>query len=454
MDILEFTDKFQKIESENSFFSEKDSEEILYWDLVRHDVFYILYFKICDTKLLDSVNEKKSKLAMLSTLIGNLLGYINFNLKTARKYKYICFATSRNKDADGKNIDFVSNDILSIIHEDSLVIESFNKDLSENRYKSFYNYGLLVNSYKWRLKSKLSKKAITKYKIAEILKQEFNVDLDLTSDIDAIITSYKISKSHYLRLFAKVKPKAIFLVQNGIQKGLFEVAHKLNIRVIELQHGLIGYVHPVYSYPSIIQSGELETFPDTFFSFSDFWTSNLSFPVKNIIPMGNNFYAKRTVNESKEYDLTFIFANIYSNDLLQFVDSLLQNGYKGKICIKLHPNQFDEFNAITSLYEVHHTIEVVSSQRSMGEILSVSKAIFAIQSTAVYEALHYKVKVYLYKIKDYLTHQDIIGNPNVYLVEDAADVHKFDANSFVDSEIYTMFEPFNEKLFNDFIQNL
>ena len=341
MDILEFTDKFQKIESENSFFSEKDSEGILYWDLVRHDVFYLLYFKVCNTKLLDSVNEKKSKVDMLYTLIGNLWGYINFNLKTSRKYKYICFATSRNKDADGKNIDFVSNDILNIIHGDSLVIESFNKDLSENRHRSVYNYGLLINSYKWRLKSKLSKKTINKYKIAEILREEFNVDLDLTRDINAIITNYKISKSHYLRLFAKVKPKAIFLVQNGIQKGLFEAANKLNIRVIELQHGLIGYVHPIYSYPNIIQSGKLETFPDTFFSFSDFWTSNLNFPVKNIIPMGNNFYAKKTVNESKEYDLTFIFANIYSDDLLQFVDSLLKNCYKGKICIKLHPNQFD-----------------------------------------------------------------------------------------------------------------
>ncbi|MGO4821858.1 MULTISPECIES: hypothetical protein [unclassified Flavobacterium] len=453
MNIIEFTDKFQKIEIENSFFSEKDGEGILYWDLVRHDVFYLLYFKFCSTKLLPSVNARKSKMTLLSTLSGNILGYINFNLKASRKYKYICFATSRNKDADKKDVDYISDDILSIIHCDSFVIESFNK-YTINHYNSIFDFGLLMSSYKWRLKSKLSKKVFEKYRIAEILKKEFNVDLDLTSDINGIITNYKISKSHYLKLFAKVKPKAIFLVQNGIQKGLFEAAHKLNIKVVELQHGLIGYVHPAYSYPSIIQSGAMETLPDTFFTFSDFWTSNLNFPVKNIIPMGNNFYAKRTVSESKEYDITFIFANIYSNDLLQFVESLLESGYKGKICIKLHPNQFDEFNAITSLYEVHDTIEVIASQRSMGEILPISKAIFAIQSTAVYEALHYKVKVYLYKIKDYLTHQDVIGNANVYLVENAGNIFEFDANSFIDAEVYTMFEPFNEKVFNDFINNL
>ncbi|MEN2400320.1 hypothetical protein GKZ90_0011055 [Flavobacterium sp. MC2016-06] len=451
MDILDFTDKFQKIEAENNFFTEKDSEGILYWDVVRHDVFYLLYYIVCDTKLLPSLNARKSKMALLSTLLNNVLGYINFKLKTSYKYKYICFTTSRNKEAD-KNVDFILDDILSNIHQDSLVIESFNKNTSENRYKSVFNYGLLMSSYKWRLKYKFSKKMLDRYRIAEILKHEFNVDL--TSDIDAIITNYKISKSHYLLLFAKVKPKAIFLVQNGIQKGLFEAAHKLNIRVIELQHGLIGYIHPAYSYPSIIRSGELETLPDTFFSFSDFWTNNLNFPVKNIIPLGNNFYSNRIVNKSKEYDLTFIFANIYSTDLLQFVDNLLKNDYKGKICIKLHPNQLDEFNVITSQYEAYDTIDVIASQRSMGEILSVSKAIFAIQSTAVYEALHYKVKVYLYKIKDYLTHQDVIGNPNVYLVDNVADLDKYDANNFVDSEVSAMFEPFNDLVFNDFIKNL
>ncbi|MNT17733.1 hypothetical protein D3C72_1529060 [compost metagenome] len=213
-------------------------------------------------------------------------------------------------------------------------------------------------------------------------------------------------------------------------------------------------MHPAYSYPDTIQSGELKTFPNTFFSFSDFWTGNLNYPVKNIIPMGNNFYAKRTVNESKEYDLTIIFANIYSNDLLYFIDSLLKDDYKGTICIKLHPNQFEEFNIITSLYEAYDTIEVIASQRSMGEILSVSRAIFAIQSTAVYEALHYKVKVYLYKIKDYLTHQDVIDNPNVYLVENAVDVSELDKNDFIDSEECIMFEPFKEGMFNDFIKKM
>jgi len=453
MNIIEFTDKFQKIEIENKFFEEQNSKGIFYWDLVRHDVFYLLYYKVCDTKLLPVVHEEKSKLTMLSTLFGNVRGYINFNIKTTRNYKYICFVTSRNKDADKKDVDYISDDILRVIQADSFVIESFNKDII-NRYKSIFDFGLLMTTYKARLKEKFVKKTPETYKISEILKHEFNVSIDLTNDINALIINYKISTEYYSSLFKKTRPKAIFMVQNGIQKGLFEAANKLNIPVIELQHGLIGYVHPAYSYPDTLQPGNLKTLPNTFFSFSDFWISNLNYPVKKIIPLGNNFYSKTIVTQLKKYDLTFIFANIYSEDLIKFIDVLLQERYKGKICIKLHPNQFNEFHTITSLYAAHDTIEVIASQRSMAEILSVSKAIFAIQSTAVYEALHYKVKVYLYKIKDYLTHQDVIGNPNVYLVENVRDVIDFDANSFIDSEVYTMFEPFNEKVFNDFIHNL
>jgi hypothetical protein len=453
MNIIEFTDKFQKIEVDHKFFAEKNSKGILYWDLVRHDVFYLVYYEVCNTKLLPVVDERKSKLVMLSTLFDNVLGYINFNIIARRKYKYICFATSRNKDSDNKDVDYISDDILRIIEADSFVIESFNKHIN-SRYQSIFDFGLLMTTYKARFKKKIYKKSPETYKIAEILKHEFNVSVDLTYDINSLIINYKISTEYYFRLFKKIRPKAVFIVQNGIQKGLFEAAYKLNIPVIELQHGLIGYVHPAYSYPTTIQPGNLKTFPTTFFSFSDFWSRNLNYPVKNIISMGNNFYARSIIPQLKEYDITFILANIYSNDLLQFLDSLLKDDYKGKICIKLHPNQFGEFDTITALFEAHDAIEVIASQRSMGEILSVSKAIFAIQSTAVYEALHYKVKVYLYKIKDYLTHQDVIANPNVYLVENAADVHKFDGYAFIESEVYTMFEPFNENVFNDFITSL
>lgn len=454
MDIIDFTDKFQKIEIEYDFFAEIDSKGLLYWDIVRYDVFNLLYHKVCDTKFLKIENNPKLKLNKLITLFNNLLSFISFKIRISSSYKYICFTTSRNKDDNKKNIDLISDDILRSIHLSSLVIESFCKNTKDNRYKSVFDFGLLLATYKWRLKHKLCKNIPNTYNVTEVLKHEFNIDIDLNNGIDALIIKYKISNEYYLRLFQKIKPKAIFMVQNGIQKGLFVAAHQLNIRVIELQHGFIGYVHPAYSYPEIIRPENLNTVPDTFFSFSNFWTSNLNYPVKNIIPMGNDFYANRTVNESKEYDLTFIFANIYTNDLLQFINGLLQNGYKGKLCIKLHPNQFDEFSTITSLYSSYSNIEVISSQRSMGEVLSISKAIFAVQSTAVYEALHCKVKVYLYKIKNYLTHQDVIDNPNVYLVDKVADIIEFEKYSFIESEESTMFEPFKESLFNEFIQNL
>lgn len=450
MNIIEFTEKFHTIETDNNFFQEKDDEGILYWDLVRYDVFYLLYRHVCNTELLKVENNSISKWSMLSSFFKNSIGLIKFKFISSKKFKYICFTASRNNGNDQNSIDIISDDILSEIKKDTLAIESFSKDNNKSDYVKIFDFGFLFEAYKHALKRKLGIKKNFTYKVCDILQKEI-ADVSLHSHIEKIISNYKIGNSYYKKLLKRISPETIFVVQNGIRKDLFAAANQLNIPVVELQHGLIGYVHLGYSYPKNFNSLNLETLPSVFFSFSDFWTNSTNYPVKTKIPVGNNFYAKRILDSKKQYDITFVFANIYTKDLIAFIDSLLKEDYKGRICIKLHPNQFSEFEIISSLFHNYSNIEVISNKKTISQILSVSKSIFAVQSTVVYEALHYNVKVYLYKIKDYLTHNDIINNPNVYVVKNASEVQVYDSYSFKKSEEDTIFSPFNKEVFNRFL---
>jgi hypothetical protein len=451
-DIVQFTKKIQRIEINNNFFEEKDSEGMLYWDIVRHDVFYLIYYHVAN---IQTIPSKINYVSRFKNVLSNIFGVLNFKFRVNRKYKYICFIASRNKNEKRENVDHISNDILEQIHKDSLVIESFNRNKKNNKFNSIFNFGIIFENSKISLAQILKKESIDlEFRISKILKNEFSIDINLNKSISEIIKKYKISKYYYLKLFKRTKPKAIFIVQNGIQKGLFEAANILGVPVIELQHGFIGFVHPAYSYPKNLKIKNLSTFPSHFFTFSSFWTENLHFPVKNIVPFGNSYFAMKKVKDRKEYDLTFIFANIYTKDLMKVIDDLLRFGYKGQICIKLHPNQISELKIIEETYKVFSNVSVLSNNISMSDVLSLSKSIVAVQSTSVYEALHNGVKVFIIKVKDYMTHEDILDDLNVYLIDNNQSIIKLTKNNFITTEKNSIFQEFKQNKFTAFLNNL
>lgn len=456
MNIIDFTAKFHKLESDNDFFETKDSKGLLYWDLARYEVFNQLYFELSGINL-PAVEIKRKKTEVIKSILNFIKGYIIMKMKLLKPYEYVFFVASRNKDKQGRPIDIISTDPLAYIYKQSLIIDSFavKNEKGDKSYDIVYNFDLIVEQYICRISKKIKREnQVYNYTISDILQKAFNVKLDINSIINEAISTYEISESYYFRLLRKIQPKGLFLIQYGIQKGLFAAANKLKIPIVELQHGLIGYVHPAYSYPEQIKPGTLKTLPDAFFSFSDFWTKNINYPVNKILPLGNSFYASKMNSEHKKYDLTFIFANIYKEDLLKFVNSVLEKEYKGKICIKLHPNQLHEADLIAALYKQYDTIEIVGIENSMGEILSLSKSIVAIVSTSVYEALQNGLKVFLIKEKNYMTHLDIFDNPNVYLVDTVGDILDSVDKEFIVSQEYTMFQRFNEGMFLQYLNSL
>lgn len=456
MNIIDFTAKFHKLEIDNDFFETKDLKGLLYWDLARYEVYNQLYFELSGISL-PAVEIKRKKTEVIKSIINFIKGYIFLKMKLLKPYEFVFFIASRNKDKQGRPIDIISMDPLAYIYKQSLIIESFavKSEKGDKPYDTVCNYDLIVEQYICRI-SKIIKREnqVYNYTISDIFKKAFNVKLDLNSIIYEAISTYEISESYYSRLLRKIKPKGLFLVQDGIQKGLFAAANKLKIPIVELQHGLIGYVHPAYSYPEQIKPGKLKTLPDAFFSFSDFWTKNINYPVNKILPLGNSFYASKKNSEQKKYDLTFIFANIYTKDLLKVVNAVLEKEYKGKICIKLHPNQLHEADMIAAIYKQYDTIEIVGIENLMGEILSLSKSIVAIVSTSVYEALQNGLKVFLIKEKNYMTHLDIFDNPNVYLVDTVDDILGSVDKEFVMSHEYTIFQGFNEGMFLQYLNSL
>jgi hypothetical protein len=442
------------MESELDLFKERDSSGLAFWDIVRFDVFYTIYFTLTENTKPGEVQGNSSSKKKISSLnhIKNIFGF----LKTIFfiKKDYLFFICSRYKDLNNSQYDISSFDLLERVGDNSIIFETYLNG-SNYRHKGIINYGLLLSEILQRYKlikiPKINDVDIEVYnKLIVKLNTIFGIKFDFTSLFKKLIKRYHFELYYYKKIFVIIKPKKIFVIQNGIQKSLFFAANQLSIPCYEIQHGLIGYIHPAYSYPNHIKQGEVNTLPKFFLTYSPFWTQNMNYPVKKVFSIGNSLLAEKKPKKSQTFDLTFILADIYTNVLLDLIIEIKILGYSGVICIKLHPNQSTQFQEIKDRISVYSNIIVVSNQSTVEELLLVSKAIVAIQSTVVYQALHNEIPVFLYKRLDFETHKDVFEDTFVEKFDSANELinisNNFDITKKREKEKISFFMPFNNEV--------
>ncbi|MFD0939080.1 hypothetical protein [Pedobacter boryungensis] len=454
MDIVEFTKKINKLEVSHNFFDVKDENGLAYWDIARHDVFYAIYYELSGIKLINS-GFSNSKLSRINSIFKYF--YHSFKLKQAisnKTYKYICFTFSRYRNEKNENIDYAMDDIVSNIDANEVLLLENNIIFGETfAYTSYLNTGVITAGYFNKFKQLFSRPKDRSFLITQILKQEFGVKANLNQIINGLIKKYTLEVNYYLKLFKTVKPDQIFLVQSGLQKGLFKAANALQIPSYEMQHGLVSFIHPAYDYPPAIDLKNSGNFPAYFLSFSPFWSNNIHYPVQETITLGNTFFSKKPAPQPEEFDLLVVFADIYTQDLLELLNKFLSIEFTGKIAVKLHPNQKREVDFITKYFVLYPNVTVICDERTIKELLLASNSVLAVQSTCVYEALYDQVKVLIYKVKDYHTHEDIFNNPNVYQIDNCEEIRDILKRTYILDDQIKFFNPFDRKLFLDLLKH-
>ena len=146
----------------------------------------------------------------------------------------------------------------------------------------------------------------------------------------------------YVQLFRLTAPSLVLMVQNGVEKGMFCAARSLQVPVIEVQHGLIQYVHAGYSYPPELSYADLASFPCHFFAFSQYWIDSCCYPATHHAVVGNDHYFVEK-KPSEGDDVLFVAANVYDKVLRPWIKAvpasrLPRRAFK----YKLHPNQRDQ----------------------------------------------------------------------------------------------------------------
>lgn len=405
MNINLFAKTFFDIEFELKLFYQ-NIDGIYWWEVVRHDVFYYIYDRVSGA---DSSRVSQKSLVKRIFNFGMIrLLRLNLQIKLALfQYDILALRAPRNVRKDGRRFDTVLDDILACYSGRVLVIDTFPYYYHIDTCKAIENFtGLDIIQ-----------------KLSSEIQSRFGFIPDFADFISLRINSYKSSLYQYGKIIKKCRPKCIVLVQNGIEKALFSAAFDHGIPVVEAQHGLIGNVHPAYSYPQEIKPGSLKTLPTYFLAFSQRWIDQVNYPVKKSIVIGNRrFYV--VPQSGKSNSVLILSAAPYESAIDRIIIPAAERDMKRMFLYKLHPNQFHRKVEIKGRFSKYPNIKVIAASESLHELIGQCSIGLCVQSTGVYEMLQGGVVVFLIDKQDYQTHIDVFDSPNVRIIGDVSQFMK------------------------------
>jgi len=359
------------------------------------------------------------------------------------------FLASRDKAPSKKFYDKNALDALQLLKENVFLFETYYFDGIE------YEYDVPSNAHCFnpilifrRIYNILFYKKNDYSDLTEIIKK--GLDIHYTNaEINLAISNYKADCVFYKFLLKKKGIKRIFLTQNGVQKGLIATARTLGIPVYEFQHGIIDKGQLVYNYPAVVKQDSNISIPDCFFTFSDFWTRDLNFPAKKIVPVGNNSFAKSSLSANtpvQDNVLTVVSSDYFGQRLAVLIEEFVREQPNVKLFFKLHPNQYSEVSWYRDSFSKVGNIEVVTNEYTIPELLAKSKGVLLIQSTAAYEALQAGRAVYILAESTYYRQDHIFDCKNVHLIYNVSDL-KREWMQPLQQEETVFFNQFDSRLF-------
>lgn len=324
-----------------------------------------------------------------------------------------------------------------------------NKNIKENHVK--FNDKILLGSFIHKTRNR-GKVPFTKEEkqlinnVKEELESTFKIEIDLFRIIEDHILNFQYDYKKYIELLEKRNPKIVFLVVAYENKALIAACKKMNIEIIELQHGTISPYHLGYSYPKRSMKfnneiREIEYFPDKILSFGDYWKNASHYPIDsdNIISMGFPYFeensrtymkmAEEKLNqESDNKQILFISQGVIGKYLSKLAYEIAEKGNEDyQIIYKLHPGEYgtwrENYEYLNKAIDEFDNFKVIDeSQPPLYELFAKSHYQVGAFSTAIYEGLAFNCKTFIIDVPGVEYLDDLIEKDIVKKVKDSEEL--------------------------------
>ena len=366
-------------------------------------------------------------------------------------------------------------------------------NIKENNVK--FNDRILLGSFihKTRNRGKLpftedEKQLINTVK--EEIETAFKIEIDLFRIMENHILNFQYDYKKYIELLQRKNPKVIFLVVAYENKALVAACKKMNIEIIELQHGTISPYHLGYSYPENTRKfdgeiKEIEYFPDKILSFGDYWKNACPFPIdnENIISMGFPYFEENSKtymeigedknseeenNEKTDYQqVLFISQGVIGKYLSELAYETASNinenndSQNFKFIYKLHPGEYgtwkENYDYLTKAVNEFNNFTVIDkSEPPLYELFARSHYQIGAFSTAIYEGLAFNCKTFIIDVPGVEYLDDLIDRDIVKKVKSSEELINYINNENISIQEYDkdyFFKNFDETIFKKILSD-
>ena len=200
-------------------------------------------------------------------------------------------------------------------------------------------------------------------------------------------------------------------------------AKDLSIKVIEIQHGSVTKYHLAYNYQ--IET-EVPYFPEYFYSFGKYWEEIVTFPKGTKLKVYGFPYLQtqlikyKDIPEKKD-QILFISQGHIGEKLLYKAIEFAQKNSNKNIVYRLHPGELrysiKNYMDILQKYTLNNFI-LEDCKEDLYKLMKESEYIFAVSSTAIYEALSLRKKIGIINLPSYEEVIDLIKQNYVDFYEE------------------------------------
>jgi len=262
-------------------------------------------------------------------------------------------------------------------------------------------------------------------KLKHSIEREFNVKIpDFITLVKVLINKHKIISFLAKKILKQIKPRQLIMTvaYSDINLPFVEQAKRLGIKVIELQHGIMGGSHIAYNFYKI---QNFNWYPDEIWVWNDFWANKSKFPIINekIIVKGFPYLEKykkeRIINNENKKQIIIISQGPFSDKLIDLTIKLNNklNHKVYQIAYKPHPSEL-EANVKNMDVLLKQNI-LISTDNNIYKVFNESYCQIGVNSTALFEGIELGLKTFVYKISGSEVLKDV---ENAIFINDENDI--------------------------------
>lgn len=374
---------------------------VFVWEIIRVKLFLLLQEKIAGDSFGSSAALNLSAKLKIQFLRVWKNGIYKNPFLSSFKGQVIIFESGRKYKLEGLYADIYTVFLIEHFNKEKILYEvietnyKYDSTIKEDEKVQHIDFIKLIAKILGK-RIKINFKEFDVVLISKIESEIFDqlsIKINLSNLIDNEYKIFRSEKYIYKKLFKLKNTRQVFIVNYSDYFSLISAAKDLNIETIELQHGLIIKEALIYNFPNSIEN-KMRYFPSKFYVWEGFNYNSGKLPLTsdNIVPNPFNHLEfmktqfKDVIRNAKT--ITVASQPVLSKKIQNYILKNAKQLSDYIFIYKLHPMEFENFfesETAQSLKKLNNII-FVRNEESMYKLLKVSKYIFGIYSTSLFEA--------------------------------------------------------------------